>query len=81
MDLVCSFQFQPAEYKQLDIKWYFDNEVGSDISIIFIVMINMINMILIIINIIMINIDQEEPFLQWVPSAGREPQTIGARFR
>ena len=29
VDLVCSFQFQPAEYKQLDIKWYFDNEVGT----------------------------------------------------
>ena len=24
---------------------------------------------------------QEEPFLQWVPSAGRQPQTIGPRFR
>ena len=39
-------------------------------------------MIMISINIIIIiTIDQEEPFLQWVPSAGREPQTIGARFR
>ena len=23
----------------------------------------------------------EEPFLQWVPSSGREPQTVGRRFR
>ena len=29
VDLICSFQFEPAEYKQLDIKWYFDNEVVS----------------------------------------------------
>ena len=28
VDLTCSFRFQAAEYKQLDIKWYFDNEVG-----------------------------------------------------
>merc|ERR1719195_2572198 len=49
VDLACSFTFSSPEYKQLDIKWYFDNE--------------------------------EEPFLQWVPSAGRQPQTIGPRFR
>ena len=24
---------------------------------------------------------EEEPFLQWVPSSGREPQTIGQRFK
>ena len=24
---------------------------------------------------------EEEPFLQWVPSTGREPQTIGQRFK
>ena len=29
VDLTCSFQFKPEEYKQLDIKWYFDNEVSS----------------------------------------------------
>ena len=28
VDLICSFQFEQAEYKQLDIKWYFDNEVS-----------------------------------------------------
>ena len=25
--------------------------------------------------------EEEEPFLQWVPSSGREPQTIGQRFK
>ena len=25
--------------------------------------------------------NQEEPFLQWVPSSGRQPQTIGQRFK
>jgi hypothetical protein len=24
---------------------------------------------------------EEEPFLQWVPSSGRKPQTIGQRFK
>ena len=28
MDLTCSFTFASIEYKQLDIKWYFDNEVS-----------------------------------------------------
>ena len=27
VDLSCSFHYEVAEYKQLDIKWYFDNEV------------------------------------------------------
>ena len=27
VDLACSFTFSSPEYKQLDIKWYFDNEV------------------------------------------------------
>ena len=30
MDLTCSFTFTSAEYKQLDIKWYFDNEVRRE---------------------------------------------------
>ena len=24
---------------------------------------------------------EEEPFIQWVPSAGKKPQTIGQRFK
>ena len=27
VDLGCSFSFASAEFKQLDIKWYFDNQV------------------------------------------------------
>ena len=49
VELSCSFQFISSEYKELDIKWYFDTE--------------------------------EEPFLQWVPSSGREPQTVGQMFK
>lgn len=49
VDLACRFSFDPADFKQLDIKWYFERT--------------------------------EEPFLQWVPSAGRRPQTIGPRWR
>jgi hypothetical protein len=49
VELSCSFQFISSEYKELDIKWYFDTE--------------------------------EEPFLQWVPSSGREPQTVGQIFK
>ena len=30
VDLTCSFTFTSAEYKQLDIKWYFDNEVRRE---------------------------------------------------
>ena len=30
VDLTCSFYFMPSEYKQLDIKWYFDNQVTDD---------------------------------------------------
>ena len=30
VDLTCSFTFTSAEYKQLDIKWYFDNEVSEE---------------------------------------------------
>ena len=29
VDLACSFTFASAEYKQLDIKWYFDSEVSQ----------------------------------------------------
>ena len=49
MDLTCSFNHSPEEYKELDMKWYFSAE--------------------------------EEPFLQWVPSSGRQPQMIGQRFK
>ena len=49
IELSCSFHFNTSEYKQLDMKWYFDMD--------------------------------DEPFLQWVPSSGRKPQTIGQRFK
>ena len=29
VDLSCSFLFSDLEFKQLDIKWYFDSEVGK----------------------------------------------------
>ena len=49
VELSCSFSFEAMEHKQLDLKWYFD--------------------------------EQEEPFLQWIPSSGRKPQMIGSTFR
>ena len=33
VDLACSFTFTSAEYKQLDIKWYFDNEVSQSAAL------------------------------------------------